>query len=502
VKRVRKPYQIALIPLGIPDADQRISAVTDKPNTVLFLDALDEDTLAIVDHAERVRMILQLGRDFRRIVITCRTQFFARDEEIPRRTAILKVGARAAGERAEYLFHKIYLSPFTDTQVKKYINRLYAFWQSKARRRAMDMARQIQHLSARPMLLAHIDDLVRAGRDAATAYDLYEEMVAAWLRREEGFIRNIEDLREFSERLAVDIYQNRQARGAERVPASELVSLASTWNIPLDDWKLSGRSLLNRDSEGNFKFAHRSIMEFLVVCQFLRGNRVCLETQWTDQMRRFLLEALARLTLISTGVDFPRYSGQLPKITVFLGHDGKEVDEVCIIDVEIVSFPISSSPQAVSPDVFIWCAELLFGKARFFSFIRRLGLHDGDGNSDAQQQDLSSVMLMNRTEQQQPSRQMLIQALSGWYGGLGSSESAFLLLGPTDINTDELEEIAPGFLKRSGHSKLSRPKALVLYGNGAPIGIFLFGREHAYTSVDVRKFSVALSRVAGRDNVQ
>src|ERR1051325_9210624 len=111
IRRWRKPYKLVLIPLGIPDADERILKVADKHETVLFLDALDEDTLAIVDHVERLRILLNATRDFQRVLISCRTQFFSKDEEIPRETGKIKVGTRAAGEPAEYLFHKIYLSP-------------------------------------------------------------------------------------------------------------------------------------------------------------------------------------------------------------------------------------------------------------------------------------------------------------------------------------------------------------------------------------------------------
>jgi hypothetical protein len=371
MKQWRKPYQLALIPLGIPDADDRIAAVAEKSNTVLLLDALDEDTLAIVDHTERVRMLLQLTREFRKVVITCRTQFFSQDEEIPKRTGILKVGARAAGEGAEYLFHKVYLSPFTDEQVKKYIRRLYPFWRRKSRRAAFAMSSRIAHLSSRPMLLAHIDDLVRTRRSAETSFTLYEEMVQAWLIREEGFIKNIAHLREFSELLAVDIYLNRRARGAERVPERELASLATTWNVPLENWKLSGRSLLNRDADGNFKFAHRSIMEFLFVHQLLKGNHRCLATDWTEQMRRFLVEALERgVAPISSqarlaNYDFAHY------VTVNAKAVLQNEDQVVVsgLEVDVVQFPGEVAASIVGEEALLRCTQLLFPDENIFCFV-------------------------------------------------------------------------------------------------------------------------------------
>lgn len=292
LRRWRKKYKLALIPLGIPDVDDRIKEIEDKRNTVLFLDALDEDTLAIIDYVERLRLLLKATQDFHRVLISCRTQFFSKDEEIPKGTGILKVAARAAGEPAEYYFHKIYLSPFTDKQVAQYLKCLYPIWKIHKRRWAQRIVRKIPNLVVRPMLLAHIDDLVKAKRVIDYSYELYEEMVEAWLKREQGIIQETGNLRQFSERLAVDLYLNRLQRGAERIPKSELTVLANEWNIPIEDWKLSGRSLLNRDADKGFKFAHRSILEYFFVKQFLDGELRGLEVDWTDQMLSFLWEMM------------------------------------------------------------------------------------------------------------------------------------------------------------------------------------------------------------------
>lgn len=293
LKRWRKPkYSLALVPLSDANADDQINAIENRSNTVLLLDALDEDTLAVVDYRERLRLLLSATSAFRAVVISCRTQFFSKDEEIPKQTGQLKVSARAAGEEAEYCFHKIYLSPFSDKQVNRYISRRYPFWRRKRRRRANQMVVKMPHLAVRPMLLAHVDDLLKTKEDYDYAYELYEAMVKAWIDRERGFIDNAAALNQFSQRLAVDIYVNRVSRKSERIPKSELSVLAKGWDISLEDWKLSGRSLLNRDADGNFKFAHRSIMEYLYVKRFMAGDRLCTTVEWTDQMKDFLWEIL------------------------------------------------------------------------------------------------------------------------------------------------------------------------------------------------------------------
>lgn len=302
IHRWRKKYEITIIPLGIPDADERIKAVENKHKTVLFLDAFDEDTRAMSDHVARLQEILKNTYDFRHVVITCRTQFFSKDEEIPRETGILKFGPRAADEGAEYVFYKIYLSPFSDKQVKKYLKLRYPLWQWRKRRHASRLVAKIPHLTARPMLLAHIDDLVRTKRKIEYSFELYDEMVEAWIRREQGFIKESDELRKFSELLAVDLYVHRQARGAERITKKELTELARNWNIHIIDEKLSARSLLNRDAEGNLKFAHRSIMEWLFVKRFLGEDPQCLSVGWTDQMRTFFWESIVKAVSLTNRI--------------------------------------------------------------------------------------------------------------------------------------------------------------------------------------------------------
>jgi len=289
----RRQQRLAVVPLGIPNADKYIAEIQDQPHTVIFLDAFDEDTKAIEDHRQRLLELMHACRNFRRVLITCRTQFFPRDEEIPRETGLVRVGPRKAGEGAIYEFWKLYLSPLDDDQVDEFLRQRYSYWRRGKRRRARDLVKKIPLLSVRPMLLAYIPDLLESGAKIDYSFQLYEVLVEKWLERESHWV-NPKALRQFSERLAVDLYANRQSRGAERIPRPELAVLAKTWNISLEDWQLSGRSLLNRDAEGNYKFAHRSIMEYLYVKRLTAGDQACRGADLTDQMKAFLREMIPR----------------------------------------------------------------------------------------------------------------------------------------------------------------------------------------------------------------
>ncbi|ETR67688.1 MAG: hypothetical protein OMM_11322, partial [Candidatus Magnetoglobus multicellularis str. Araruama] len=291
LKRAKgKQSQIAIIPLSIKDPDTYIEKIENKSETILFLDAFDEDTLAIVDHRERIRELMDKCNHFSQVVITCRTQFFPKDEEIPKGTGIIKVGPRKAGEGSYYEFYKIYLSPLTDQQVRKYLKRYYPL-QLKKRNRAFEIVKRIPNLKVRPMLLSYIPDIIENDENIQNTAQLYETMIQKWLIREKRWVKEPDILLRFSEMLAVDIVVNKSKRGFERIPESELGELTNQWQIQLENWQITGRSLLNRDAEGNFKFAHRSILEYLFVRSFLTmppDDRPMVD--WTDQMKMFCHE--------------------------------------------------------------------------------------------------------------------------------------------------------------------------------------------------------------------
>ena len=122
------------------DADELIKNIPDQEGTILFLDALDEDTKAITDHRQRIRELMDACYKFKRVILTCRTQFFPRDEEIPIDTGIVRLGPRQAGDKGTYEFWKLYLSPFDDSDVTLYIKKRYPLWHYARRQKALDIA--------------------------------------------------------------------------------------------------------------------------------------------------------------------------------------------------------------------------------------------------------------------------------------------------------------------------------------------------------------------------
>jgi hypothetical protein len=82
LRRWHGRVQMEMFYLGRADVLERMARVAAKSQKVLLLDALDEDPRAIEDHSARIREIMGAAAEFKAVIITCRSQFFYRDEEI------------------------------------------------------------------------------------------------------------------------------------------------------------------------------------------------------------------------------------------------------------------------------------------------------------------------------------------------------------------------------------------------------------------------------------
>jgi hypothetical protein len=281
----RRP--MVLISLARDDALQRIKDVSRKADTVLLLDAFDEDPEANKSHQARLLELMKAAQDFRMVILTCRTQFFANDEEIPSRVGVLRIHSRQAGEEHEYTFRKIYLLPYNAQQVSRYLSKEISFWRVRERANARKMVSTIGDLAHRPMLLAVVPALVRAKREVSELFELYQFMVESWYRRESHWIPR-DTLETLSKLLAVEMVINSPRRGSESLSSVEVQALVPETH-PVEQWKLESRSFLNREASGRLKFSHRSIMEYFFVCAAIEGRKACLDIKWTEQMRQFLL---------------------------------------------------------------------------------------------------------------------------------------------------------------------------------------------------------------------
>ncbi len=263
-----KAVRFELLKLG-HDTLERVGAFRDRGQTVLLLDALDEDPAGWGRIAGRLRELLQATETFRQVVVTCRTQFF------PSGGGSLIAG-RGKVEVEGYECNLLYLSPFSNEKAEDYLRRIYSrtlaakfmgWMRGGASRieRARKLVAAMKTLSMRPLLLSCVEDLMEAEPEDAGEYAVYKVLVEQWLRREvrkrlEGERPSKETLWAACESLALELHET----GERSLPEAELGELLSSHSGVLSAIEVGGRSLLNRTSGGAFRFAHYSVQEFLV----------------------------------------------------------------------------------------------------------------------------------------------------------------------------------------------------------------------------------------------
>ncbi len=253
-----------------------IQLIEDKMKTILLIDALDEDSEAYGQVKERLLEVLKTTKNFYRVIITCRTQFFPDVEESPfEQPGLVSV--------CGYVCPAKYLSLFNDEKVELYLkkrfpgNALY-FEHKKKIKKAKELIGQMGSLRCRPMLLSYIDKLMDSPitQPEQSEYKIYKALVDSWLGREQVKSRVPKnELFRICEILAKEI----SLKGAREISEANLDLLindiAELKHVKAIDIK--GHSLLNRNSAGDYRFSHHSIQEFLVTKHLIENPGLNLE---------------------------------------------------------------------------------------------------------------------------------------------------------------------------------------------------------------------------------
>jgi hypothetical protein len=284
--RILSPYTLRAIPIAHADAWRAIEAAPNPESTVLLLDAFDE--YAPPPHAyELMKDLLTRVSRFAKVVITCRTHYFGREDLIPSVTPTRIRGPLAAGEAAYPPIRRLYVSPFSDRQLRSYLRRRYKF-DFVASKRAERLLESIRHLAARPMLLSLLNILDEAEPPTTTG-EIYGRAIDDWLEHEFPLEPERQaELKRFSTAVAIELARSNRVL----IEREEALRIAAAHGVTFDEWQLSVRSLLNRNAKGEWKFAHRSILEFLAVEAAWTGEWAIPRLQ-TRQMQFFFWERAA-----------------------------------------------------------------------------------------------------------------------------------------------------------------------------------------------------------------
>ena len=317
-----KKHEMRLLRFSHPDTMPEIRGIKkeDAKNTILLLDALDEDRNIVSKDPDmtdteafqrRVDEIIEATRNFREVVMTCRTQYFPGQEEDPYELKI-----RRPDEKGYYILNKLYLSPFTHKEVKRYLNKKFGylnFWNKAKKERAMQVVGKARHLVMRPMMLSYIDYLIEGNQNFRSDYEIYETLIEKWLVREAEKRRGITDrkkfigsLREVSQQTAISIYEKWQTEERLYLTKEEAVTIAKEHNINLKPEEVTGQSLLTCDGEGHWKFAHKSILEFFLAKRVTENFSVLKNFSFTgmDMAKHFFEEKIPENYVFVEGGEF------------------------------------------------------------------------------------------------------------------------------------------------------------------------------------------------------
>lgn len=277
--------------LGKTTIDE-ISKIHNQRETILLLDSLDEDPAAYGRVRERLLDILHASQHFFRVIITCRTQFFPEVEKDPlERLGMVSIGG----------FHcpVKYLSFFSDDKVSAYLSKRFPkkfkiLPDKKKLEEARRVIEKMSSLCCRPMLLAYIEDLMGSPliTGDGSEFRVYDTLVQSWLNREKAKQSNLiaEDLLHACMILATRMQLAQQRKISEADLDSLIHDISQV--RPIKRIELKGRSLLNRNSEGDYRFSHYSIQEFLVA-KLLIEKPAVMTPEGTIPITDFILRMLS-----------------------------------------------------------------------------------------------------------------------------------------------------------------------------------------------------------------
>lgn len=287
------PFEIQLLSLSKDDVLSKINSISDKINTILVLDALDENVEAVNSYDDFKIKLEKAVSDFRIVVITCRTQFFPDEDNEPKYTIIQHQGR----ERGYKKYVKHFIAPFRDKDIDNYLNALYSWRHPFKKRKAKGIIQNCNSLMIRPLLLSYIDLLVKEDTDYNNILDVYDILIMKWIEREVAMYEEVDKAKmkeamcRFSCDLSWDIYQYNRDRGGYFVPSNDFNAFLSDNDFINVKHNFKGRSLVNRDAIGNIKFSHKSFLEyFLAKKLFQESSYVHFNFEGMDMAKLFCIE--------------------------------------------------------------------------------------------------------------------------------------------------------------------------------------------------------------------
>ncbi|XLS30105.1 NACHT domain-containing protein [Flavobacteriaceae bacterium M23B6Z8] len=257
----RSEHNIFLIPLSYPHALSDIREIEEPQSSILLLDGFDEDIEAIKSPLIRFNEILKETWKFKNVLITSRVQIFPNKETEPEYTYNINLRESSGYHKIQ----KIYISPFDMSDIKQYIN----LNQNLDSQILNKIYNQLPRISKSPLLLNllinsyHNQD--KNSNTDVSVTSLYEAYIDSILTREAmksigDFETSKKRLYELNKEIAYKIFVSNKAY----ISHHELTDFVENQKLGLSTTEVISRSLLSRDSTGNYQFKHVSIFEYFM----------------------------------------------------------------------------------------------------------------------------------------------------------------------------------------------------------------------------------------------
>ncbi len=303
--------------------EKTINELSEIPNTretILLLDSLDEDPKAYGRVKERLLDVLRASQNFFRVIITCRTQFFPEvDKDHLDRLGMFSVDGFTCQVK--------YLSYFSDQHVMIYLNKRFpkrfGLLPNTAKiQMAQNVINKMGALRCRPMLLAYIEDIMGSPllNHEDNEYRIYDVLVKSWLKRDKHKDKDISEKHLLDACMILATWmQSKKIRNISELDLDKLIEKISKVKA-VKKIHIKGRSLLNRNSKGNYRFSHYSVQEFLVA-KLLLDEQPVYKPKEPIPMTDFIFKMI---TLSKKAPNFPELLDWAA--LNFRGMDLKQVD--------------------------------------------------------------------------------------------------------------------------------------------------------------------------------
>lgn len=273
------PFDIWLVSLGDDDCFNKINEITNKRESILLLDAMDEnmEVQSSIGYMHFLHRLEETYRQFARVIVSCRKQFFEDDKSVLNETIVRK------GDDKDGTFfikcNMLELASFNDNQVQEYLTNVFSIQSGDPRRRkANDIITRCPDITIRPLVLSFVEELVKRDEEYKTKKDIYDAVVNSLIARDVRKIspytkdvdNRISQFRAMTSAVAEYMYKQ---KGRLTISADELNKIFVNYNIELtlahngNNKTFRQRSLLSR-TDDKYQFSHKSFYEYFMAYKF------------------------------------------------------------------------------------------------------------------------------------------------------------------------------------------------------------------------------------------